>query len=74
VTSDEPSTIKKCSDVIGNDVGKLVANEANASEQFRKILTPEQQTKFAQLERETHSWGMGAGFYGPVPFEDQLID
>jgi Spy/CpxP family protein refolding chaperone len=68
VDSSQPSeVIKKSSDAIGNNVAKLVANEANAHEQFRNILTPAQQTKLTQLERER---GWGTGFYGARPFED----
>jgi Spy/CpxP family protein refolding chaperone len=67
VNDNAPSgTIKKFSDAIGNNVGNLVANEANASEQFRTILTPEQQTKFTQLKRETRGW---RSFHGARAFE-----
>ena len=65
VGGNEPSsTIAKLSDAIGNDAGKLVANRAMASEQFRKILTAEQQTKLMQLQQEAHGWGHGRGAFG----------
>ena len=65
VKSDEPaSSIAKISDAIGSDAGKLAANRAMASEQFRKILTAEQQTKLTQLRHEGHGWGHGRGFGG----------
>jgi Spy/CpxP family protein refolding chaperone len=64
VSGNEPaSSIAKISDAIGNDAGKLVANRAMASEQFRKILTAEQQTKLTQLRQEAHGWGHGAGAF-----------
>lgn len=70
VNSNEPSNaIAKVSDAIGNDVSKLVVNEASATEQLRSCLNPEQQTKLAQLQRETHGWAMGMGFHGAMPFE-----
>jgi Spy/CpxP family protein refolding chaperone len=66
VRNDEPaSRIKDVSDKIGTDAGKLVANFANASEQFRKTLTPEQQTKLTKLQQEEHGW-MGMGLHGPA--------
>lgn len=65
VSGNEPaSSIAKISDAIGNDAGKLVANRAMASEQFRKILTAEQQTKLTQLQHEAHRWGHGMGAFG----------
>jgi len=65
VSGNEPaSSIAKISDAIGNDAGKLVANRAMASEQFRKILTTEQQTKLTQLRQEAHGWGHGMGAFG----------
>lgn len=65
VSGNEPaSTIAKLSDNIGNDAGKLVANRAMASEQFRKILTAEQQTKLTQLQHDIRGWGHGMGAFG----------
>jgi Spy/CpxP family protein refolding chaperone len=65
VSGNEPaSTIAKLSDAIGDDAGKLVANRAMASEQFRKMLTAEQQTKLTQLQHEVHGWGYGGGAFG----------
>ena len=65
VSGNEPaSTIAMLSDAIGSDAGKLVANRAMASEQFRKMLTAEQQTKLTQLQHEVHGWGYGGGAFG----------
>jgi Spy/CpxP family protein refolding chaperone len=65
VSGNEPaSTIAMLSDAIGSDAGKLVANRAMASEQFRKMLTAEQQTKLTQLQQEAHGWGHGRGAFG----------
>lgn len=65
VSGNQPAnSIAKISDAIGNDAGKLVANRAMASEQFRKILTAEQQTKLTQLQHEVHGWGHGVGAFG----------
>ena len=65
VSGNEPaSTIAMLSDAIGGDAGKLVANRAMASEQFRKMLTAEQQTKLTQLQQEAHGWGHGRGAFG----------
>lgn len=65
VSGNEPaSTIAMLSDAIGNDAGKLVANRAMASEQFRKILTAEQQAKLTQLQQEARGWGHGRGAFG----------
>lgn len=61
--NEPPSSIAKISDAIGNDAGKLVANRAMASEQFRKILTAEQQSKLAQLRHEVRGWGYGGGAF-----------
>ncbi len=65
VSGNEPaSMIAEISNTIGNDAGKLVANRAMASEEFHKILTAEQQTKFAQLQHEVRGWGHGFGAFG----------
>jgi Spy/CpxP family protein refolding chaperone len=62
INSDQPSsTITEFSGAIGGDVGKLVANQASASERLHNILNPEQQTKFSHLQRETYGWLMGIG-------------
>ena len=69
VSGNEPTkSIAMLSDAIGSDTGKLVANRAMASEQFHKILTPEQQTKLTQLQHESHSWGHGMGAFAGRAF------
>jgi Spy/CpxP family protein refolding chaperone len=47
--------IKQISNQIGNDAGQLVANMATAQEKFDRTLTPQQQTKLAQLQSELRS-------------------
>jgi Spy/CpxP family protein refolding chaperone len=63
VTSNDAATIESTATTIGNLTAQLTVAQAKADAAFYQILTPEQQTKFAQLESQGH-----AGFPGPASF------
>jgi hypothetical protein len=53
VLKNEPTNdVKQLSDKIGNDVSKLVMNEAAAGEELYKILNSEQQNELTQLQKQ----------------------
>ena len=51
MTTNDSNGVKQYAATIGSDTGTLVANESFAFQQFYQTLTPEQQTKLAQMNR-----------------------
>jgi Spy/CpxP family protein refolding chaperone len=65
VKNNDSAGINQQSSAIGSLATQLTAAKATAKAQFYQILTPEQQTKVAQLESERHEMGfrrMKGGF------------
>jgi Spy/CpxP family protein refolding chaperone len=61
--NESADAIKQFSDKIGNDVSQMAMNEASAGKQFYQVLSPDQQSKLAQLHAErrgqrANRWGM----------------
>jgi Spy/CpxP family protein refolding chaperone len=62
--NESADAIKQFSDKIGTDVAQMAMNEASAGKQFYQVLSPEQQSKLAQLHserrggRHANRWGM----------------
>jgi len=60
VKANDVGTINQASSTIGSLTGQLLANRAAAEASFNKILTPDQQTKLAQIHnRVGHRFGRG---------------
>jgi Spy/CpxP family protein refolding chaperone len=60
--NESADAIKQFSDKIGSDVSQMAMNEASAGKQFYQLLSPEQQSKLAQLHSERR--GQRAGRWG----------
>ncbi|MFB3813165.1 MAG: Spy/CpxP family protein refolding chaperone [Terriglobales bacterium] len=71
VRNNDTAVIDQLAATIGNLTTQATATHAKAQAAFFQILTPDQQTKLTELERERHGphfMGMGPGpFPGPGP-------
>jgi Spy/CpxP family protein refolding chaperone len=61
VKSNDASGITQAANTIGNLTAQMVSAHATADAAFYQILTPEQQSKMTQLEKEHPGPGMGPG-------------
>jgi Spy/CpxP family protein refolding chaperone len=55
VKANNTAEINQLSATTGNLIGKMVAIRSEANASFYKTLTPEQQTKFSQLEQQARA-------------------
>jgi Spy/CpxP family protein refolding chaperone len=61
IKNNDGAGIEQASTQIGNLVAQMTASHAKAQAAFYQILTPEQQTKFNELQAEGHGHGMMFG-------------
>lgn len=66
IQKNDSAAIEQQASTIGNLTSQMVAAHAKAEAAFFQTLTPEQQTKFSQLQSEGPGHGHGPG--GPHPF------
>ncbi len=62
IKSNDTAGIDSAASTIGSLTGQMIAGQAKANAAFFQILTPDQQTKYSQLERGP---GFGRGPAGP---------
>ena len=61
VKNNDSAGIKQAATTIGNLVAEMTVTQANADVAFNALLTPDQQSKFSQLESEGHMLHGGPG-------------
>ena len=64
IKNNDAAGIEQASTQIGNLIAQMTASHAKAQAAFYQILTPEQQTKFNELQAEGHGHNMMFG--GPM--------
>ncbi len=69
IKNNDQNGITQAATTIGNLTAQMIGAHGKAQAAFNQILTPDQQTKFSQLESEGH--GMGMGFGGPGRFKHE---
>jgi Spy/CpxP family protein refolding chaperone len=67
IKANDANGIAQAANTIGNLTAQATVTQAKAEAALYAILTPDQQTKFGQLE--SHGPGMRAGGHGPMPFD-----
>ncbi len=64
IKNNDAAGIDQASNQLGTLIAQMMASHAKAQAAFYQILTPEQQTKFNELQAEGH--GPGMRFGGPM--------
>jgi len=66
IKANDAGAIDQAAATIGNLTSQQVSNHAKAMAAFFQILTPEQQAKFTEMQKEHGHFGPeGHGFHGP---------
>jgi Spy/CpxP family protein refolding chaperone len=64
IQNNDTATIEQTASTLGNLHAQSIAAEAKAEAAFVSMLTPDQKTKYAQIESEHHMGGGPGGFRG----------
>ena len=67
IKANDSNGIAQAANTIGNLTAQATVTQAKASAALYAILTPDQQTKFSQME--SHGPGMRMAGHGPMPFD-----